>query len=102
MFKRSLSRVLALLLAAMARGSLALAQEVDCVSPIPPFLPSDPRDVQAYADLLRQDFETYIAEFEAYLRCLDGERTRAFEEGQAVIREYGRFQELMTRLEGGD
>lgn len=70
------------------------AQDLGCRAPIPPFLPSDPQDVRAYADLLREDFETYIADFEAYLRCLDAERARVFEEGQAVIRGYGRFQEL--------
>lgn len=74
------------------------AQELGCLAPIPPFLPSDPEDVRAYADLLREDFETYIADFEAYLRCLDAERARVFEEGQAVIREYGRLQELTGRL----
>lgn len=55
--------------------------------------------MQAYADLLRQDFETYIADFEAYMRCLDAERARAFEEAQAVSREYARFHELMQRSE---
>lgn len=75
----------------------APAQGFDCIAPVPPFVPSDPRDVQTYADLLRRDFETYIADFEAYMRCLDTERARAFQEGQAVVREYGRFQEVMER-----
>lgn len=79
-----------------------LAQPIGCIPPIRPFLPSDPRDVQAYADLLRQDFETYIADFSAYLRCLDTERARVFEEGQQVTREYGRFQELMGRSPSAD
>ena len=73
-------------------------QELGCFPPVRPFVPSDPRDVEAYSDLIRQDFETYIVDFEAYLRCLDTERARVFAEGQEVIREYGAFQELMRSL----
>ena len=98
MVTRTFLAATGLLLAAVAASPPALGQEVGCIPPAPPFVPSDPRDVQTYADLLRQDFETYIAEFEAYMRCLDTERVRAFQEGQAVIREYGRFQELTHRL----
>lgn len=97
-FTRSFPILSGALLAVLACALPALAQEVGCIPPVPPFVPSDPRDVQAYADLLRQDFETYIAEFGAYMRCLDAERARAFQEGQAVTREYGRFQELTNRL----
>lgn len=70
------------------------AQELGCLAPIPPFLPSDPRDVRAYADLLREDFEAYIADFEGYLRCLDAERARVLEEGKAVVQDYARLQQL--------
>lgn len=98
MFTRTFPGLLGALLAAVTGGSPALGQEVGCIPPVPPFVPSDPRDVRAYADLLRQDFETYIAEFEAYMRCLDIEWARAFQEGQAVVREYGLFQELIDRL----
>ena len=74
-----------------------VAQPIGCIPPIRPFLPSDPRDVQAYADLLRQDFEAYIAHFGTYLQCLDAERARVFEEGQEVTQEYGRLQALTGR-----
>ena len=73
-------------------------QELGCFPPVRPFVPGDRRDVEAYSDLIRQDFETYIVDFEAYLRCLDTERARVFTEGQEVIREYGAFQELMRSL----
>ena len=73
------------------------AQPISCLPPIRPFLPSDPRDVQAYADLLLQDFEAYIADFGTYLRCLEAERARVFEEGQEVTQEYGRLQALTAR-----
>lgn len=68
--------------------------------PVRPFVPSDVRDVEAYSDLIRQDFEKYIADFEAYLRCLDTERARVFAEGQEVIEEYGRFQQFTVELRG--
>lgn len=75
-----------------------VAQPIGCIPPIRPFVPSNPHDVQAYADLLRQDFEAYIADFGTYLRCLDAERARVFEEGQEVTQEYGRLQALTARL----
>lgn len=75
-----------------------LPQDLGCFPPVRPFVPSDPHDVQAYADLIRQDFEKYIADFEAYLRCLDAERARVFIEGQEVVAAYGRFQDLVGRL----
>ena len=62
-------------------------------------MPSDPRDVQDYADLIRQDFENYIADFSAYMRCLDVERARAFSEAQEVTAEYGRFSQFLHRSE---
>ena len=73
-------------------------QELGCLLPVRPFVPTDGRDVEAYSDLIRQDFETYIVDFEAYLRCLDTERARVFAEGQEVIREYGEFQETVESL----
>lgn len=77
-------------------------QELGCFPPVRPFVPTDRRDVEAYSDLIRQDFETYIVDFEAYLRCLDTERARVFSEGQDVIREYGAFQELTRQFERAD
>jgi len=61
-------------------------------------VPSDPHDVQAYSDLIREDFETYIADYGAYLICLDAERLRVFGEGQEVTMDYGRFQDLMNLI----
>lgn len=74
------------------------AQDLACIAPVPPFLPGDPRDVRTYAELLRQDFETYIADFDTYLRCLDAERARVFEEGRAVVQDYARLQQLTRTL----
>ena len=50
-----------------------------------------------YADLIRQDFETYLAQVQGYFRCLDAERSRAFGEAQEVSEEYGRFVETVRR-----
>ena len=86
------------LLSYLGTGMPCVAQPMGCIPPIRPFLPSDPRDVQAYADLLREDFEAYIADFGTYLQCLDTERARVFKEGQEVTQEYGRLQALTARL----
>lgn len=44
-----------------------------------------------YRNLIQQDFETYIIEIQIYFKCLESERTRAFEEAGEVSQEYGRF-----------
>nr|WP_146591485.1 hypothetical protein [Puniceibacterium confluentis] len=66
-----------------------------CIAPDRPFLPESPDDVREYADLLRADFEGYIADIQEYFRCLDAERQRAFLEAQEVSREYGRLIEIL-------
>lgn len=62
-----------------------------CLAPDRPFLPSDARAVLDYADILRRDFDVYIADIQAYFRCLDEERARAFEEARAVSEDYARY-----------
>ena len=81
------------LLAMVAWPQDALASP--CVPPERPYLPSTPEDMRAYADLLRADFEGYIAGVQDYFRCLDAERARAFAEAQEVSAEYGRFLEAV-------
>ena len=51
--------------------------------------------MRAYADLLRSDFEGYIADIQEYFRCLDAERQRAFQEAREVSEDYGRLVELL-------
>lgn len=53
--------------------------------------------MRLYADLLRADFETYIADVQVYFRCLDAERARAFTEARNVSEDYGRFQRAQDR-----
>jgi hypothetical protein len=66
-----------------------------CVPPERPFLPASEEDIRAYADLIRQDFEAYIAAVQDYLRCIDEERARAFLEAQEVSEDYGRFTRIV-------
>lgn len=72
---------------------VAMAQT--CYAPERPFVPSDPQDIRAYADLIRSDFELYIEDIQAYFRCLEQERTRAFEEARAVSADYGQFLQVV-------
>jgi hypothetical protein len=77
-----------LLLACLAVAGPASAL---CAPPEPPLLPETQDDMCLYADLLRSDFEAYIAEAQVYFRCLSAERTRVFAEAQEVTAEYRRF-----------
>lgn len=75
---------------------VAVAQMASaCIAPEKPYLPERLEDVRAYADLLRADFEGYIADIQDYFRCLDAERQRAFLEAQEVSRDYGRLVEIL-------
>lgn len=66
-----------------------------CISPERPFLPQSQEDMRIYADLIRGDFEAYIADVQEYFRCIDEERARAFVEAREVTEEYGRFIEAV-------
>ena len=67
------------------------AQAETCLAPIRPFVPADLDDAHQFRELIRQDFEFYIRDIQAYFRCLDEERERAFNEAQEVSQDYGRF-----------
>ena len=83
------------LLFALLLGSMPVAAAADCIPPERPFMPQSQDDMRAYADLLRSDFEGYIADIQEYFRCLDAERQRAFDEAQEVSRDYGRLVEIL-------
>ena len=68
-----------------------MAHAETCYAPERPFVPADPDAAREYAELIRQDFETYISDVQAYFRCLEVERGRAFTEAQEVSQEYGKF-----------
>jgi hypothetical protein len=82
---------LALLITVLVTGGQAHA----CTPPERPFLPASREDMRAYADLIRADFEAYIADVQDYFRCLDDERTRAFIEAREVSEDYGRFVDVL-------
>ena len=67
-----------------------------CLAPARPFLPNDSSSVLVYADILRRDFDLYIADIEAYFRCLDQERARAFKEAREVSEDYARFLKMVS------
>jgi len=71
--------------------SVELAEAATCLAPVRPFVPNDPQAVTEYADIIRQDFEFYIQDIQDYFRCLDKERTRAFEEAHEVSQQYQLF-----------
>ncbi len=66
-----------------------------CTPPERPFLPASRKDMRIYADLIRGDFEAYIADVQDYFRCLDEERARAFVEAREVSEDYGRFVDVL-------
>lgn len=82
---------LALLSTVLVAASLASA----CTPPERPFVPTSREDMRAFADLIRGDFEAYIADVQEYFRCLDEERARAFVEAREVSQEYGRFVDAL-------
>ncbi|WP_375700301.1 hypothetical protein [Pseudophaeobacter sp. TrK17] len=62
-----------------------------CLPPLRPFVPNDPVALAEFADLIGKDFETYIEDVQAYFRCLEQERARAFDEARQVSQDYERF-----------
>ena len=72
-----------------------IANAQTCFSPERPFVPTDSEDVREFGDLIRTDFELYIEDIQAYFRCLEEERARAFEEAREVSEDYGRFLQVV-------
>ena len=72
-----------------------IANAQTCFAPERPFVPTDPRNIREYDDLIRSDFELYIQDIQAYFRCLEVERARAFEEAREVSEDYGRFLQVV-------
>lgn len=87
--RRRAARVIIVITLAMLGPSQAMGQ--GCLPPPRPFVPQDMAAAREYANLIRKDFETYLAEIGTYFRCLDVERARAFAEAEEVAEEYGRF-----------
>ena len=88
-------RTLGVAVLVVASGTAGFAQ--GCVAPAAPFMPADPADIRAYADLLRQDFEAYFTDAQAYFRCLEHERRAVFDEVQQVTQAYGHMVDLLAQ-----
>lgn len=67
------------------------ANSATCLAPQRPFVPNNPAVVIEFADLIRQDFESYITDIQRHFRCLEDERVRAFKEARQVSQDYGAF-----------
>ena len=74
---------------------VGIASAKSCYPPPRPFVPNDPQAAREYADIIRSDFDLYIRDIQSYFRCLDEERSRAFEEAREVSQDYGRFLETV-------
>jgi len=90
-FALQMSRAPRLILATAALVAGTTGSAAACAPPQRPFLPQASGGRETYADLIRQDFETYFAEVQGYFRCLDEERNRAFVEAQEVSDDYAQF-----------
>ena len=67
-----------------------------CLHPAGAAVPAHVRRRHAHlADLIRGDFEAYIADVQVYFHCLDVERARAFVEAREVSEEYGQFLDAL-------
>ena len=62
-----------------------------CEAPPRPFVPKVAQVSVEFADIIRRDFDLYFRDIQSYLRCLDAERARAFQEAREVSKDYGRF-----------
>ena len=80
----------------LSRGSAAIAGT--CFPPAPPWMPTDPDDVRAYADLLRHDAETYFTDIARYFRCLDQQRREVFDQAREVSGDYARVLEFLDGM----
>ena len=69
-----------------------------CLPPVPPWMPTNAHDVQAYADLLQRDAETYFTDVERYFRCLDQQRREVFEQAREVSGDYARLLKIAAAL----
>ncbi len=67
------------------------ANAITCYPPRVPFVPDDPIALLEFADLIKKDFEDYIADVQDYFRCLDTARARAYEEAREVSEQYWQF-----------
>jgi hypothetical protein len=59
-----------------------------CIRPLTPIAPTDPATISKYADIIRDEFETYFSRIGRYIACLDAERSSAIGEARALTETY--------------
>lgn len=85
------------MLCAIAVPPQAQGHAEPCLPLIPPNLPRDAGLIREFEDLLRAEFEHYLAEVTLYFRCIDAERARAWREAAEVTAQYDAFLEALRR-----
>lgn len=65
-----------------------------CLAPIRPYAPSTPDALKEYRDILKDEYEAYLRDISRYIKCLDEERGRVFNEARDVANEYDQFLRL--------
>ena len=73
--------------------SQGLAQT--CIPPTRPYSPNNAEIAREYADILRQDFETYLQNVQRFFLCLDQARVEMVGITNEVIEDYQRFLEIV-------
>lgn len=76
----------------------ALAQDMICVPPQEPFMPSDDTTFSEYADIVAEDFERYFSEFSPYIACLDAARLAAFARANEISVRHQAFWDRADRM----
>ncbi|MBE0455081.1 MAG: hypothetical protein IBX58_15580 [Roseovarius sp.] len=75
---------LTVLIAALSGPSHAQS----CIRPLTPIAPTDPATISEYADIIRDEFETYFSRIGRYIACLDAERSSALGEARDLTETY--------------
>jgi hypothetical protein len=90
-FYPRLSVLIRFLIAALIIGLPRQGNAAPFEEPVPPFFPSDAQAACNYTDAIRRDFDLYARDVQAYLRCLDEERSRTFDEARDISNAYREF-----------
>ena len=92
MIVRSMAAALFLLTPELASGQ-GVPLPTDCIEPIKPY--AEDYLAQAAKAELRDDFNYYFKDVEAYLNCLNAMSVRVHTEAQRAANEYARLLDLL-------
>lgn len=96
-----MTRTLAIVLIALA-PSCAAAQE-GCLPPLEPYPYEPPRDDPELRQMIDEEYQAYIDDIEAYMRCLQDESSRAMTEAREVLQRWTKYygQDAGMKYESG-